>query len=67
MTRDRELLESTAEEFFEDAPCAQLSTRLDGTIVRVNRTFEAWTGLERGDLVGARRFQDLLSPGGRIY
>ena len=67
MTRDRELLESTAEELFEDSPCGQLSTRLDGTIVRVNRTFEAWTGLERGDLAGARRFQDLLSPGGRIY
>lgn len=67
MTRERELLEGTAEELFEDAPCGQLSTRLDGTIVRVNRTFEAWTGLERGDLVQARRFQDLLSPGARIY
>jgi PAS domain S-box-containing protein len=67
VTHERELLEGTAEELFEDAPCGQLSTRLDGTIVRVNRTFEALTGLERGELVEARRFQDLLSPGGRIY
>ena len=67
MTRERELLESTAEEYFEDAPCGHLATRLDGTIVAVNRTFEAWTGLDRGELVEARRFQDLLAPGGRIY
>jgi sigma-B regulation protein RsbU (phosphoserine phosphatase) len=67
VTRERELLESTAEEYFEDAPCGHLATRLDGTIVAVNRTFEAWTGLDRGELVEARRFQDLLAPGGRIY
>ncbi len=54
-------------DLFEDAPCGHISTRLDGTIVRVNRTFEEWTGLAREDLVEARRFQDLLSAGGRIY
>ena len=67
VTRQRELIEETAEELFEHAPCGQLTTLLDGTIVRVNRTFEAWTGFERGELVEARRFQDLLSPGGQIY
>jgi serine/threonine-protein kinase RsbW len=55
--------EDTPEELFEHAPCGYLSTLPDGTIVRVNRTFEEGTGLRRG---GARRFQDLLSPGGRI-
>jgi phosphoserine phosphatase RsbU/P len=59
--------EESAEELFEEAPCGYLTTDLDGTIVRVNRTFEAWTGLGREELVGRRRFQDLLSPGGRIY
>jgi len=58
---------AAAEYFFEDAPCGYLSTRLDGTIVRVNRTFEAWTGFERRDLVSGIRFQDLLSVGGRIF
>jgi sigma-B regulation protein RsbU (phosphoserine phosphatase) len=67
VTHGRDLLEDAAEDLFEDAPCGHVSTRLDGTIVRVNRTFEAWTGLARAELVDARRFQDLLSPGGRIY
>jgi sigma-B regulation protein RsbU (phosphoserine phosphatase) len=35
--------------------------------VRVNATFLRWTGYAREDLVGARRFQDLLTAGGRIY
>ncbi len=67
VTSADELPEDTAEDLFENAPCGYLSTLPDGTIVRVNRTFEAWTGLRREELVGARRFQDLLSPGGRIY
>jgi sigma-B regulation protein RsbU (phosphoserine phosphatase) len=67
VSTDSELLEDTAEELFEEAPCGYVSTRVDGTIVQVNRTFESWTGRERADLIGRVRFQDLLSPGGRIY
>jgi PAS domain S-box-containing protein len=61
------LLDESAEELFESAPGGYLSTAMDGTILRVNRTFEALTGLSRDELVGARRFQELLTPGGRIY
>jgi sigma-B regulation protein RsbU (phosphoserine phosphatase) len=56
----------SAEELFENAPCGYLTTRMDGTILRVNRTFEAWTGRSRDALVGTR-FRDLLTRGGRIY
>jgi sigma-B regulation protein RsbU (phosphoserine phosphatase) len=59
--------EQSAEELFEEAPCGYLTTTPDGTILRVNRTFERWLGLRRGDLIGRRRFVDLLSPGSRIY
>jgi serine/threonine-protein kinase RsbW len=59
--------EENAEELYEHAPCGYLSTLPDGTICRVNRTFLAWTGHTREELVGARRFQDLLTAGGRIY
>jgi phosphoserine phosphatase RsbU/P len=67
VSSDEELLRDTAEELFEDAPCGYLSTDLDGRILKVNRTFEAWTGLGRAQLLKGGRFQDLLSPGGRIY
>ena len=61
------LLDESSEDLFETAPCGYLTTALDGTILRVNRTFEDLTGRKRADLLGRRRFQDLLTPGGRIY
>ena len=60
-------IEETAEELYENAPCGYLSAGPDGTLLRVNRTFLAWTGYRQEELVGRKRFQDLLSPGGRIY
>jgi phosphoserine phosphatase RsbU/P len=57
----------SAEDLYEHAPCGYLSASPDGTIVRVNATFLRWTGYTREALVGTKRFQDLLSPGGRIY
>ena len=60
-------LEESAEELLEDAPCGYLSATPDGMLVRVNRTFLRWTGYQHEELVGVKRFQDLLSVGGRIY
>lgn len=54
-------------DLYEHAPCGYLTTLPDGTIVKVNETFLAWTGYERNALVGRRRFRDLLSPGDKIY
>ena len=59
--------DETAEELLEHAPCGYLSTAMDGTLMRVNETFLRWTGYGRDELVGVKRFQDLLSVGGRIY
>lgn len=61
------LLEDDPEELYENAPCAYLSTLPDATIVKVNGTFLAWTGYDRAELVGRRRFPDLLAPGDRIF
>jgi sigma-B regulation protein RsbU (phosphoserine phosphatase) len=61
------LLEDDAEELYENAPCAYLSALPDATIVKVNGTFLAWTGYDRAELVGRRRFPDLLAPGDRIF
>ena len=54
-------------DLYEHAPCGYLTTLPDGTIVRVNETFLSWTGYRREDLVGRRRFRDLLSAGDQIY
>ncbi|WP_250009098.1 SpoIIE family protein phosphatase [Actinoplanes sp. M2I2] len=55
------------DDLYEHAPCGYLTTLPDGTIVRVNQTFLSWTGYTRGELVGHRRFRDLLTSGGQIY
>ncbi|MEA2310769.1 MAG: hypothetical protein QOE28_737 [Solirubrobacteraceae bacterium] len=60
-------LEESAEDLYDNAPCGYLSTAAGGMIVRVNATFLRWTGYRREELVGERRFQDLLTAGGRIY
>jgi serine/threonine-protein kinase RsbW len=54
-------------ELYEHAPCGYLTTLPDGTIVKVNETFLNWTGYRRADLIGHRRFRDLLTAGGRLY
>jgi PAS domain S-box-containing protein len=61
------LLEESADDLYEHAPVAYLSTVPDGRIVKANETLLRWTGRERGDLVGAGRLHDLLPPGARIY
>jgi sigma-B regulation protein RsbU (phosphoserine phosphatase) len=63
----RALLEESAEDLYENAPCGYLSTLPGGLIVKVNGTFLAWTGYGRDELIGHRRFQDLLTAGGRIF
>jgi PAS domain S-box-containing protein len=54
-------------ELYDNAPCGYLSTLPDGTIVKANATFLAWTGYDQAALIGRRRFQELLAPGDRIF
>ncbi|MEV7142077.1 PP2C family protein-serine/threonine phosphatase [Streptomyces tauricus] len=61
------LLEDSAEDLYEHAPCGYLSTLLDGRILKVNTTLLDWLGYERDDLLGRRYFSDLLTVGGRLY
>ncbi|MET9701182.1 SpoIIE family protein phosphatase [Streptomyces sp. NPDC006529] len=61
------LLEDSAEELYESAPCGYLSTLMDGTIAKINATLLDWLGLEREAVVGRLRFTDLLSVGGKLY
>ncbi|WP_328480359.1 SpoIIE family protein phosphatase [Streptomyces sp. NBC_00377] len=61
------LLEDSAEELYESAPCGYLSTLMDGTIAKINNTLLSWLGLERDAVVGRMRFTDLLTVGGKLY
>jgi PAS domain S-box-containing protein len=64
---DDALLEESAEDLYEHAPCGYLSTLPDGTIVRVNHTLVEWTGVPREVLLNDAKFQGLLTVGSRIY
>lgn len=61
------LLEDSTEELYECAPCGYLSTLMDGTIAKINKTLLDWLGLEHEAVVGRMRFTDLLTMGGKLY
>jgi sigma-B regulation protein RsbU (phosphoserine phosphatase) len=61
------LLEDDAVDLYDRAPCGYLSTTPGGYIVKANATFLRLLGYDRGEIVGERRFAQLLSPGGQIY
>jgi PAS domain S-box-containing protein len=62
-----EQLETDTNDLYENAPCAYLSTRPDGLIVRANQTFLGWIGRSIDEVVGRLRFQVLLTVGARMY
>jgi PAS domain S-box-containing protein len=64
---DDALLDESAEDLYEHAPCGYLSTLPDGTIVRANNTFVEWAGASRDALLAGTKFQTLLTIGSRIY
>jgi sigma-B regulation protein RsbU (phosphoserine phosphatase) len=61
------MLEDDIDDLYDTAPCGNLSTLLDGTIAKINATLLGWLGYTREELVGQKRFIDLLTVGGRVY
>ncbi len=60
-------LETSADDLYEHAPCALVSTLPDGTIVRANQTFFTWLGRSPQEVIGTTRLQSLLTVGARMY
>jgi len=63
----RKLLEESAEELYDQAPCGYVSTDSTGLIVRINKTLLHWVGYEREEVEARMKFPALLTPAGRIY
>ena len=61
------LLEDSAEDLYENAPCGYVSTLLDGKIAKINGTLLGWLARSRDELVGRCSFADLLTVGGKLY
>lgn len=51
-------------DLYENAPCGYHSIGADGTILRMNRTELTWLGFTRDELVGAKKFADIVSTRG---
>lgn len=50
-----------------ESPGGRIATRPDGSILQVNRTILHWTGHAEATLLAGRRFQDLLTPAGKVF
>lgn len=61
------VVEDDLDDPYVHAPCGFISTLADGTIAKVNATLLTWLGYANSDLVGRRRFADLLAVGSRLY
>lgn len=61
------LLEESAEELYDQAPCGYVSSDPDGLILKINETLLTWTGYRREELVGAAHFPELLTTAGKIF
>ena len=64
---DQGPIEDDLTDLYENAPSGFVSSLLDGTIVKINDRLLGWLGYRRDEVVGVRRFADLLSGGSRVY
>lgn len=54
-----------SEDLYHKAPCGYHSVGADGTILRINDTELSWLGYSREEVVGRKKFTDLVTPEGR--
>lgn len=64
---DQQNVLRSAEFLYENSPCGHISFLPDGTIFRVNKTMLNWIGLNSEEIVGKKKFHDILSVGGKLY
>lgn len=67
LTQEQQNLLASTEFLYENSPCGHLSFLPDGTIFRINKTMLEWVECSNEDIVGKKRFYDILSVGGKLY
>ena len=58
---------AAAPDRWDDTPCGLLVVGVDGVIVRANLTVCRWLGYEQAELVGIKRFSELMPMGARVF
>ena len=53
------------EDLYDNAPCGYHSLDAEGVITRMNKTELTWIGYSAADVIGIKRFADLLTPASR--
>jgi PAS domain S-box-containing protein len=53
-------------ELYNNAPCGYHSLGADGLFIRLNDTELKWIGYERDEIVGRKKWRDLLAPDSQI-
>ncbi|MGI4729918.1 MAG: PAS domain S-box protein [Janthinobacterium lividum] len=62
-----ENLLSSATYLYENSPCGHLSFYPGKSIFHINQTLLNWIGLSREDVLNKKKFQDLITIGGKMY
>ncbi len=52
-------------DLYNNAPCGYHSIGADGTFLRINDTELTWLGYDRDELIGRKKWSDLLTPASR--
>jgi len=63
---EKRQLESEILDLYHNAPCGYYSLDSKGYFTRINDTALRWLGYEQEELIGKKRFIDLLSPESRL-
>ncbi|MGI4022445.1 MAG: PAS domain-containing protein [Janthinobacterium lividum] len=64
---EQENLLSNSAYLYENSPCGHLSFFPGKNIFQINQTLLNWIGLSREEVFSQKKFQDLITVGGKLY
>ena len=61
-TAQLRIMAGEVEDLYDNAPCGYHSLDKDGVFLRINSTELDWLGYTRNELIGKKKFSDLITP-----